>query len=59
MAHLDEYSDGTTARGRSLREALCSELHIASVEFQTLEGLREAVGIDPDWMCNYCWNGRD
>ncbi len=59
MAHLEEYSDGTTARGRSLREAICSELHIASVEFQTLEGLREAVGIDPDWMCNYCWNGRD
>ena len=59
MAHLDEYSDGTTARGRSLRDAICTELHIASVEFQTLEGLHEAIGIDPDGLCNYCWNGRD
>ena len=59
LAYLDEYSDGTTARGRSLREAVCTELHISSVEFQTLEGLREAIGIDPDGLCNYCWNGRD
>ena len=57
--HLDEYSDGTTERGRKLRQALCDKFHFDSLEFQSLEGLIKAIGIDPCKLCTYCWNGKE
>ncbi len=56
--HIDEYSDGTTERGKALRENLCKKFNFASLEYQTLEGIIEAIGIDRDKLCTYCWNGR-
>ena len=57
--HLDEYSDGTTQRGKAMRNAICSKLHFASLEFQTLKGVVEAIGIDEEDLCTYCWNGKE
>ena len=45
--HIDEYADGSTERGRKLREVICEELHFASLEFQTLEGVIKAIGLNP------------
>ncbi len=56
--HIDEYSDGTTERGKALRENLCKKFNFASLEYQTLEGIVEAIGIDKDKLCTYCWNGK-
>ena len=58
-AHLDEFSDGSTKRGQALRASICDQLHIASVEFQTIEGLTKAIGLSTDDLCTYCWNGRE
>ena len=30
-----------------------------SLEYQTLEGMIEAIGIDPCKVCTYCWNGKE
>lgn len=57
--YLEEYSDSTTERGKKLREAICKKLHFDSVEFQTLEGVIKAIGIDPCKLCTYCWNGKE
>ncbi len=57
--HIDEYSDGHTERGRALRKAICEKLHLASLEFQSLEGVIEAIGLDPSEVCTYCWNGKE
>ena len=59
MEHLEEYSDGTTERGRKLREAICEKMHLASLEFQTLEGVVEAIGLPQCELCTYCWNGKE
>ncbi len=59
MKHLDEYSDGTTERGRKMRETICGKLHLASLEYQTLEGLQKAIGLPSCKLCTYCWNGKD
>ncbi len=58
LNHIDEYSDGSTERGRALRDNLCKKFNFASLEYQTLEGIIEAIGIDKDKLCTYCWNGR-
>lgn len=57
--HLDEYCDGETERGRAMREAICKKLHFASLEYQSLEGIYEAIGLEPCKVCTYCWNGEE
>ncbi len=56
--HLEEYSDSSTERGKKLRDAICEKFHFASLEFQSLEGIIEAIGIEPCKLCTYCWNGK-
>lgn len=57
--HLDEYADANTERGRNLREAICRKLHFSSLEYQSLEGVVEAIGLDRCKICTYCWNGKE
>ena len=57
--HLEEYSDPSTERGRKLREAICEKLHFTSLGYQSLDGILEAIGIDRDKICTYCWTGKE
>ncbi len=57
--YIDEYSDSKTERGKKLRKAICDKLHFDSLEFQSLEGVIEAIGISKDCLCTYCWNGKE
>lgn len=57
--HLDEYSDGATERGRRMRRVICERLGIESLEFQSLDGLIEAIGLSRERLCTYCWDGRE
>ena len=59
FAHLEEYSDSSTERGKKLRASICEKLHFDSVEFQTLDGVIKAIGIEPCKLCTYCWNGKE
>lgn len=56
--YMDEYSDSSTERGKKLRETIAKELHLASIEFQSLEGVIESIGMEPCKLCTYCWNGK-
>ena len=57
--HLEEYADCCTERGKRLREAICERLNFASLEFQSLEGVVEAIGLPARELCTYCWNGKE
>jgi len=57
--HLEEYSDSATERGKRLRTAICEKFNFASLEFQSLEGVIKAIGIDPCKLCTYCWTGKE
>ncbi|MBD5092529.1 MAG: amidophosphoribosyltransferase [Clostridiales bacterium] len=57
--HIEEYSDGSTERGKALRKSICEKLHFSSLEFQTIDGLIKSIGIEPCKLCTYCWNGRE
>ncbi len=56
---LEEYGNAETERGQNLRNAICEKLHFSSLEFQSLEGIIKAIGIDPSKLCTYCWNGKE
>ncbi len=57
--HLDEYSDPGTERGQCLLHSICEKLGFSSLGYQSLEGLMEAIGIDRDKICTYCWTGKE
>lgn len=57
--HLEEYADATTNRGQCLLKKLCEDLHITSLGYQSIDGLIEAIGIDPKKICTYCWTGKE
>ena len=57
--HLDEYSDASTERGKCLLHAICEKLGFDSLGYQSLDGLLEAIGIDRDKICTYCWSGKE
>ena len=57
--HLDEYADATTHRGQCMLRAICEKLGFDSLGYQSLDGLLEAIGIDRDQICTYCWTGKE
>lgn len=59
LKYLEEYSDANTERGRNLRDAICKKFGFSSLEFQTLDNLVKAIGIDKCKLCTYCWNGKE
>lgn len=59
LNHLEEYSDGTTERGKKMRQAICDKLHFASLEYQSLDGIVESIGLPANKICTYCWNGKE
>lgn len=57
--HIDEYIDCSAKRGKDMRNLICKKLHLASLEFQTIDGLTEAIGIGKENLCTYCFNKKE
>ncbi len=57
--HIEEYSDSNTERGKQFRKLISDKLGFASIEFQSLEGIIKAIGLDESKLCTYCWNGKE
>ena len=56
---LEEYADATTERGKMLLDTICKQMGFDSLGYQTLDGLLEAIGLDRDKVCTYCWTGEE
>lgn len=56
---IEEYSDSNTVRGRKLIDEICRRLKLTSLEFQSLKGTVEAIGLKGCDLCTYCWNGKE
>ncbi len=57
--HLEEYADSSTQRGQCLLKSICEKMGFNSLGYQSLDGLLEAIGIDRDKVCTYCWTGKE
>ena len=57
--HIDEYSNAKTERGQCMLKAICEKFGFDSLGYQSLDGVLEAIGIDKDKICTYCWNGKE
>ena len=43
----------------ALLDAISTRLGFASLGYQSINGLIEAIGIDPSKLCTYCWTGKE
>ena len=57
--HLEEYADVHTKRGACLLKSICEKFGFDSLGYQSLDGLLEAIGLDRDKVCTYCWTGKE
>ena len=59
LKHIEEYADGNSERGKAMRKTICEKFKFASLGFQTIEGVVNAIGMEPCKLCTYCWNGKE
>ena len=59
LKHIEEYADGNSERGKNMRKAICDKFGFASLGFQTIDGVVNAIGIDKCKLCTYCWDGKE
>ena len=57
--HLEDYADANTERGQCMLKSICEKFGFSSLGYQSLDGLLEAIGLDRDKVCTYCWNGKE
>ena len=57
--HIAEYADCRTERGKCLLKTICEQMGFDSLGYQSLDGLLEAIGLDRDKVCTYCWTGKE
>ena len=48
-----------TERGKKLRETMAKKFKLTSLQFQSVEGVIEAIGLPAEDVCTYCWTGKD
>ena len=42
-----------------LVKTICDAMGFDSLNYQSLDGMLEAIGIDRNKICTYCWNGKE
>ena len=56
---LKEYVDPDSDKYATMVEEIRKELNFTSLRFNRLDDMLEAVGIDKDKLCTYCWDGKE
>ncbi len=56
---IREYLVFNSPKYNAMVEEIRKDLNLHTLKFQKLEYLINAIGIDPDKVCTYCWTGRD
>ena len=59
METLQEYADPDNEKYQKMVDKICEKLNFTSLRFHRLDDMLESVGIDPDHLCTYCWNGKE
>ncbi len=56
---LDDYVNPDSDRYHLMLDRICEKLGFTSLSFNRLDDMIEAVGIDKEKLCTYCWDGRE
>lgn len=57
--NIDDYVDSTNPKHHAMVNAIKTKLNFTSLKYLTLDGMLDAIGIDKDKICTYCWSGKE
>jgi amidophosphoribosyltransferase len=55
--HIADYASYGSKRYRNMIDVIRKNLNLTSLEYHSLDGLLDSIGIDKCRLCTYCWNG--
>lgn len=56
---IREYTDPDSEKYQKMINRICEKLHFTSLRYHRLDDMIDSVGIDPNKLCTYCWNGKE
>ena len=56
---LCEYANPDSEKYQKMVDRICELQHFTSLRYHRLDDLIESVGIDPECLCTYCWDGKE
>ncbi|MBQ4068069.1 MAG: amidophosphoribosyltransferase [Lachnospiraceae bacterium] len=56
---LAEYANPETDRYRDMINEIGKKLNFTSLDYLRLDDMVDAVGLNPDHLCTYCWSGKE
>jgi len=58
-ASYDEYCNPTHEKYHCMVDCIKKKLNFSGLKYQNLHDMIDAIGIAPDKICTYCWNGKE
>ncbi|HBP37321.1 MAG TPA: amidophosphoribosyltransferase [Clostridiales bacterium] len=55
---LDEYASPESPLYQEMVDTICRKLNFTSLKYNRLDDMAEAIGLEPEKICTYCWNGQ-
>jgi amidophosphoribosyltransferase len=55
---IKEYADPDSEKYQNMVDWICEKLNFTSLMFNRLDDMLDAVGIEKDKLCTYCWDGK-
>lgn len=56
---LQEYTDPNSEKYSQMIEGIRKELNFTSLQYNRLDDMLASVGIPPEHLCTYCWDGKE
>ena len=56
---LKKYVDPNTNEYNDMVMRIGKQLNFTTLHFHRLDDMVKSVGIDPEKLCTYCWDGRE
>ncbi|MEG1441263.1 MAG: amidophosphoribosyltransferase [Oscillospiraceae bacterium] len=54
---LADYANPESKNYAAMLDGICRELNFTTLRYHRLDDMLEAVGLPPENLCTYCWNG--
>ena len=58
-ADISKYTDPDSPEYAAMVEYIRKKLNLTTLQFQRIDDLVKAIGLDSSKLCTYCWTGRD
>ena len=57
--YITDYTDCNSKCYKKMVDIIREKLKLTTLEYHTLDGLLDSIGIDKRNLCTYCWNGKE